>query len=234
MSALLAKPLTVRPSAQRPYPDPLTFEELCAVEEALRVALEAILADQDIVRPLDEVTVTRRLRLRLNEMLNDGRPVPGFTCRVFETLVVGNEEEDSTGAAQEKRPDLTVRRCGPHPVGVDRGDNALFVECKVIDSTRTMKRYVPDGLARFVVGTYARAVSIGLMVGYVDGPYRLPGTLQRYLDRADCVVPARVALRGGSAAPLRFATTHPRPWSYPGGGAPGDIRVAHLWVSVPT
>jgi hypothetical protein len=234
MTGSLAKPLAPRPGARRPYPDPLTREELCAVEEAIGVALEAILADRGRARPLDEVTVTHRLRRRLNEMLNDGQPVPGFTCRVFETLVVGNEEENAAGTAQEKRPDLTVRRCGPHPVGVDRGDNALFVECKVIDGTRTMRCYVPDGLARFVAGTYARAVSIGLMVGYVDGAYALPTTLQRYLDRAECGVPARVAPRPGPAMRPVYVTIHPRPWPYPEGGAPGDIRIGHLWITAPT
>lgn len=232
MMGSLAKPITARPIARRPYPDPLTFEEVCAVEEAICVALEAILGERDLARPLDEVTVTRRLRRRLNEMLNDGEPVLGFTCRVFETLVVGNEEENAAGTAQEKRPDLTLRRSGQHPAGVDRGDNALFIECKVVDATRTMKCYVPDGLARFVIGTYARAVSIGLMVAYVDGPYALPRTLQQYLDRRDCKFPAQVVSQGSAGRP-RHVTVHPRTWTFPEGGAPGDIRIGHLWVVAP-
>ena len=232
MKGGLAIPLTPRPAGRRPYPDPLTPEELCAVEEAIGRALEVILADRRLQRPLDEVTVTHRLRRRLNQMLNDGQPVPGFTCLLFETLVVGNEEENAAGTAKEKRPDLTIRRCGPHPIGVDRGDNALFIECKVVDATRTMKRYVPDGLARFVTGTYAGAVSVGLMVGYVQGPYALPGTLQRYLDRSDCEVPAKLTARHGSSARTVYDSVHRRSWSYPGGGRPSTIRVGHLWVLV--
>lgn len=233
MKVSLATPLTPRPTASRPYPDPLTPEELYAVEEAISVALERILTERSLARPLDEVTVTHRLRQRLNEMLNDSQPVPGFNCFLFETLVVGNEEENAAGTAMEKRPDLTIRRCGPHPVGVDRGDNALFIECKVVDATRTMKCYVPDGLARFVAGTYARAVSIGLMVGYVQGSYALPQTLQQYLDRPGCQVPAKVTARQSPSTRAMYVSVHPRSWSYPGGGHPGDIRIGHLWVLVP-
>jgi len=232
MKASLARPLPPPPPAPRPYPDPLTAEEQRAVEDALRVALTATLAEPDITRPLQEVTVTHRLRDRLNTMLNAGQPVAAFSCSVFETVVVGNEEANVGGTAQEKRPDLTIRRCGVHRAGVHRGDNALFIECKVVDATRTMKRYVPDGLARFVDGTYARAVSIGLMVAYVDGPYRLPGTLQKYLRSKGCKLPTHALHPAGSKGGLPVSV-HPRGRPYPEGGMPGDIRVGHLWVAMP-
>lgn len=227
----LSRPLAAAPVARRPYPDPLTIEELCAVEEAIGVALDAILAEKVLERPLVEIKVTRRLRTRLNEMLSLGQPVPGFNCRIFETVVVGNEEENAAGTELEKRPDLTIRRSGEHPLGVQRGENALFIECKVVDRTRTMKRYVPDGLARFVDGRYASAVSIGLMVAYVDGAYSLPGTLEQYLRRKDCPCPAPVTRRGGASQRGVHVTSHARTWPYPDGGAPGAVRVGHLWVT---
>lgn len=230
MRGLLARPLAPPPSARLPYPDPLTEEEHHAVVEALRVALTATLAEADLTRPLQEVTVTHRLQHRLNAMLNEGQPVSAFNCRVFETVVVGNEMRNAAGTAQEKRPDLTVRRGGPHPVGFDRGDNALFIECKVIDAERLMGEYVPKGLGRFVDGTYAHAVPVGLMVGYVDGPFTLPQRLQQYLRRRDCPVPFR-ALHAPREAGGLTVTVHPRGWTYPDGGAPGDIHVGHLWVA---
>jgi len=208
----------------------LTVEERCAVEDAITVALGAVFAQGDLARPLVEITVTERLATRLNEMLSAGQPVPGFNCRVFETVVVGGEGKNAAGTELEKRPDLTVRRCGDHPPGVHRLENALFVECKVIDRTRTMKCYVPAGLARFVDGRYASAVSVGLMVGYVDGAYSLPITLQQYLNRKDCQCPSQVVQRAGPSLRGVHETAHTRTWKYPGGGAPGVVCVGHLWM----
>jgi hypothetical protein len=231
MIGTLAKSSRSTDAARRPYPDPLTIEEYCAVEEAICVALERIFAEDHLPRPFDEVKVNTRLAARLNQMLAIGGPVPAFNCRVFETVVRGGEVENAEGTELEKRPDLTVRRAGDHPPGVDRAENALFVECKVIDKDRTMKRYVPDGLLRFVDGRYAASVTIGLMVGYVDGRYALPTTLRDYLDREGCPCPSRVVARSAPSSRGVYVTTHDRHTVYPGAGSRGSIHVSHLWVA---
>lgn len=62
-----------------------------------------------------------------------------------------------------KRPDLRI----------EIGEVGRAVECKRLSRTAPLPRlYVYKGLARFVVGTYGHAESVGYMVGYVqDGTF---------------------------------------------------------------
>jgi hypothetical protein len=112
----------------------------------------------------------------------------------------------------------------------------LFIECKVIDTGRVMSKYVQQGLARFVDGTYAWAVPVALMVAYVHGDYALPHTLHAYLKnrKRDDGQPlmSTMSLRDEPNLPEIYSTIHERPFSYLGGGVPGPVRVDHLWHRV--
>lgn len=224
-------------SAPMPYPDPFSHEERCVIEEALRVGLERCFKRYPSLRqsPLDEVRLNAALDGELNSMMEDvSEPVPGFTSEVFNLIDRGRELCDHTGQLLEERPDLVLRRRKAPRNGMDPRYYALFIECKVVDRDRTMKRYVPEGLARFVDGDYAWAVTAALMVAYVDGDgYRLPGTLEGYLRKhATQSLKSDVALRDQPPAPAIYSTTHARSFAYRQGGGPGPIRVDHLWQRV--
>jgi hypothetical protein len=99
-----------------------------------------------------------------------------------------------------------------------------------------MSKYVQQGLARFVDGTYAWAVPIALMVAYVDGDYALPQTLHAYLNNRmrDDGQPLMntMSLRDEPDLPEIYSTIHERSFSYQDGSLPGPIRIDHLWQRI--
>lgn len=226
---------TVRP----PYPAPFSMEERLAIEEAVREGLKrAFTRDVGLQQaPLQEVAITTALERELASMMVDpSEPVEGFTCQVFETPVRGGELHDWTGTpiASEKRPDLVLRSKTRPRAGMDPRHFGLFIECKVVDRSRVMHPYVRDGLARFVDGTYAWAVPIALMVAYVQGPYVLPGTLQKYLSSDPSTSPLNttVSLRALPSAANVYTSIHARSFLLDS-TSPGPIAVDHLWYVVP-
>lgn len=224
--------------AEMPYPDPFSYEERCTIEEALRVGLARSIARNPVLTesPLDEVKITQALETELSSMMEDeSEPVPGFTSDLFETVIRGNELCNFEKNLLEKRPDLVLRRKKRPRRGMDFRYFGLFIECKVVDASRTMTRYVLHGLARFVDGVYAWAVPVAMMVAYVDrgGGYGLPRTLDDYLRRhGKGEHKSAVLLRDEAPLPAIYSTTHVRSFSYLEGGAPGPIRVDHLWEFV--
>ena len=67
--------------------------------------------------------------------------------------------EGKQSATTSKRPDLRF----------EVGQASLTIECKRIAATGTWaRRYVDDGLARFVTGTYGHAETTGFMIGYAS------------------------------------------------------------------
>jgi hypothetical protein len=220
-----------------PYPDPFSYEERCTIEEAVRVGLaRSIARNPALTESIDEVKITQALETELSSMMEDAKePVPGFTSDVFETIVRGNELCDFKKEFLEKRPDLVLRRKKRPRRGMDFRYFGLFIECKVVDAQRTMTRYVLQGLARFVEGVYAWAVPVAMMVAYVDrgGGYGLPKTLDGYLRRhGKDEHKSEILLRDEAPLPAVYSTTHARSFSYLEGGAPGPIRVDHLWQFV--
>lgn len=223
--------------AEMPYPDPFTYEEHRTIELAVSLGLERSLQRNPALTetPLDEERITHALETELSSMMeSETPPVAGFTSDLYETVGRGIELCDFERRLLRNRPDLVIRKRKRPRRGMDLRYFGLFVECKVIDEKRTMTRYVLEGVARFVGGAYAWAVPVGLMVAYVDrsGGYALPKTLDVYMRRyAQEEHKSDVRLRD-ETLPVIYSTTHSRSFTYLESGAPGPIRVDHLWQFV--
>lgn len=221
-----------------------------AVEEALREAWRRLPAEasrQGIdLRVEGEEPITRLLRDELDKLRRDEtQPVPGFTELVFQHIPESEGVPDCSGMPFKegtKRPDLVFR-----PVRLPRGvvrssTYGLFVECKIIHSSRDhhgINDYIKDGLLRFISGDYAWMMPSGMMVAYVRNGKTVPSLLIPHLSKEEHRQAYKVkrlpSLRQGSPlrAPPTYVSLHGRtPHVQPGGLSLGDIEIAHLWLDV--
>jgi hypothetical protein len=221
-----------------PYLTIFTESELLTIEAAIKEAWGRVLSAgaSNFER---EVDLTVRLVAELDSLMSDeSSPVPGFDPDTFETPIRGGEVEDYRGTHLEKRPDLVFRRAGSNP-GVCRRFCGLFVECKMVDERRTMARYCADGVARFVKGEYAWAVTYAMMLGYARDGYSLPRDVERHFRRRGAGnsygLRRRILLRRGNGSEV-WDSHHERTWLYvhPHVGMPGPITIMHLWLKLPT
>jgi hypothetical protein len=217
--------MTRAPSAILPYESPFTEAEHRAIEDAILTSVEKLRTSLD-ARSAIEIDFTKRLVLELNRLLNT-EEVPGFSARWLETIPRGGELCSFDGSHVEKRPDMVFRRQGVS-AAMHREYCGLFVECKIVDATRTMDEYCGKGVIRFVAGQYAWAMRNAMMLGYARDSYSLPAHLNRHLEKFG----ARYGTREMCSLAEPFSTKHARSWSYPTGGSPGDIVLRHLWVTV--
>ena len=223
----------------RPYPAPFSKTEQRIVEAAIRTGLQRILAAKKLnPKTIVEKKLNQALLDELSRMLDESpAPVRGFRSTIFETVSRGQEMVNYNGKELEKRPDIVFRRCGPAPKGIERQHHALFVECKIVDSTRTMSYYCLQGVDRFRCGQYAWSVSLGMMVGYVRDNYHLPDTLRDYLLNPEFGWRHRIEagpdLRDPPPSPGVWVTRHHRRWKYVEGAAPGSITLHHIWLPIP-
>lgn len=213
-----------------PYRDPFSEAERLAIEDAIKIGLEKVRGSGVLdCRAADEIHFTEHLVTELNSML-DSFEVPGFSAAWLETIPKGGELRSFNGTHIEKRPDMVFRRQGVHPGVKNRQYCGLFVECKIVDATRTMDDYCGDGISRFVKGEYAWAMTIGMLLGYARDAYELPRQLDKHLKqlgaRYQTIGPCQ---RTGTAI---YSTVHDRIWRYPSGGKPGKITLRHLWIKV--
>ena len=116
--------------------------------------------------------------------------------------------------------------------------DALFVECKPVDSTHPGgSKYCDDGLIRFVRGDYAWAIQEGMMLAMAEP---LPITLfppwtcpERRTSLATVQLPqacyARDATSGDQAEPVH-SSKHRRDFTWlDDKGKATDITIYHLW-----
>ena len=185
-----------------------------------------------------EVSITIELERALNHLLNEEPSlVPGFSARIFETLVRGGEVVNYDRTSVEKRPDLTFRPAGPAPSGVERSHYGMFVECKLLDATHNTRAYGDNGIMRFVRGEYAWAMPHAMMIGYVatgahraeDFPQLLGTDRTRYqLDGNPVLVEV-----ANSPREVTMTSTHTRTWRYPrSNGDPGAVEILHYWLGL--
>lgn len=212
-------------SATLPYKSPFSEAEHRAIEAAIVTSLDNLKSSIDSKRA-NEIEFTAGLVLELNRLLNT-EEVPGFSARWLETIPRGGELSSFDGAHVEKRPDMVFRRQGVSAV-MHREYCGLFVECKIVDMTRTMDEYCGQGVLRFVKGQYAWAMRSGMLLGYARDSYSLPAHLNRHLEKFGARYDTQEMCN--SAEP--FSTRHARPWIYKTGESPGDIVLRHLWVTV--
>lgn len=217
-----------------PYPD-IPEHDKEVIEKAIEIAWSRLLARYDL-RAFDEVQLNELIRMELNDLLDeDPSPVPAYTSERFETVERDSEYPDYTGQLLKKKPDLRFRYVGRKRPGVLRREqHALFVECKIVDSTdrkHDMEFYTQHGLARFIRGDYAWAMPSAMMIGYVrDGSSCVPVELTNHLR--DCKSRRAYRLR---ALPIRCArgqayeSRHRRRFRV-AKLSPGDIVITHIWL----
>ena len=108
----------------------------------------------------DEVNCTVQMYRHSRECIRDDRRFALITVHLEWIDVTPDILKGKQSATTAKRPDLRF----------EVGQAGRTIECKRIAATGPWaRRYVDDGLARFVTGTYGHAEATGFMIGYVLG-----------------------------------------------------------------
>jgi hypothetical protein len=181
-----------------------------------------------------ETDFTTHLHEILQDHLLDSGAVEGFTREVFASVgrpEVRNFDGEKTG----KKPDM-VAYLADRP-NVKSSQDGIFIECKPVDSAHSLlSDYCDAGVARFVVGDYAWAMTEALMVGYNTVHDKPSLALVAPFKQRAKVVQASGKLRDCRASPHKpvVATTrHKRTFRVNGKRVP-DIVLRHLWLATRT
>lgn len=215
-----ATPLSVAPSLPAHEPD-LAPEHKTAILTAIRWAWGELQRDHaTLINSGNEEEVTERLQQLVNE--REGGVRRAHWLRDFETVTRSENQRTADGRLQ-KKPDLTFRP-PPTPRVVNTTRWGWFVECKIIDGTRSIAAYRDDGVRRFAEAEYAAWMESAAMVAYVRDGARPSPTLDRPLR-------GKVGTRHHRAGPTadaseslhsRGALAHPCV----------DVTLTHLWLQV--
>lgn len=221
--------LAFGPSTKLPY-EGLSEAVRAVITRAILTAWEKVAREPCVeTLPLQETWITAELQEELNRMLDLRQAaVPGFTAGLFERVIRGGEIRSMDGAL-EKRPDLTFR-IGLHaPEGAESTYWGMFVECKPLDSTHSLKNYCDEGLVRFLDCRYAWAMPHGMMVAYMA--CKLTQT-----NLADFLIANAAKYRTHGTPTVEMPSppeiarsNHQREWR--GKPSPsGPIEITHLWL----
>jgi len=235
--------LGVSPEHYRlPHPR-LGLPVILLIQRVLCRAFEILREEKFRLSEAKEDAVTAALRAIIENNLRQEGSIPGFNRRSYECVVRQGQVANFDGTRLTKAPDLCfkLRHDDFEPRLVLSEHDALFVECKPVDSTHFAGRdYCDDGLIRFVVGDYSWAMQEGMMLAYVrDGrtiashlvpamsePQRMTSLATTQLPQP-CSEPGAAA---GTRAESIHISKHRRsfPW-LDGKGVATDITIYHLW-----
>ncbi len=213
-----------------PYPEiPQSIERI--VIDALHEAWNRLCAEHEAaMRDTDEDQTTVLLEAKLRGLL-DNEEVAGFNNEIFS---IGREAKvvNFNGEHPDKMPDLSFQltRCKP---GL-RSDYALHIECKPVNAKKGMSPYYGrDGMGRFIHGDYGWAMRSGVMLAYAERDYsfdeKLLPKLQEFLKIGD----DSLAISKLCVTQTPPESHHQRKWMYANGKSPGNIRLLHIWLTVP-
>lgn len=212
------------------------------VEQALRLSWERLkgrVPSGFDIRTADEDEVTHGLYEEVLDRVFATGLVDGFDEEHFSIVTRESKLRNFNGEHLDKMPDLLVRVAGRTLSDFHhRSQDWLFIECKPVDASHTIGvHYGAKGIARFVRGDYAWAMTSALMVGYSNAGYDINPKLVETLARrsaefrvlgepAPCHLTART--HGGAGV---FSSFHGRDFCYPENGNPAPpIRIRHLWL----
>lgn len=214
--------------------------ELICVRNAIKGAWNNVTANKsNKLLTSSEEEITEKLEYEIQRLM-DKEIIQGFSPSLFQTIVRGAKFRSYNDAHLEKQPDLTLRQIGLRPGLVDDSRHeALFIECKVIDSGKTPLMYIENGIRRFTDGEYAWAMPHATMLAFVKNTATIPNSLEESFGRnkSKAIIKRCSPLKNeyteatGSSVPKTLCTTHSRNWSHPKYGPPGDIRLEHIWLS---
>lgn len=159
--------------------------------------------------------------------------IDGFTSDVFESVERGANLSNFDSSVINKQPDLVIRLANS-PLVNTRRYVGIFAETKVVSQKKGLSNYTKQGVSRFVRGDYAWAMQDGLMIAYRKQPLRKVDSLERPLKSDPALLVrqenAKHLVQSGLPIPACGKSTHDRQWTYQAGGAPGEIRLWHLWA----
>ena len=166
--------------------------------------------------------------------------VPGFDREVLADIAREPKYCSFDKSSIDKMPDLVVLFVSDaRPSCLLPSQDAIFIECKPVDIDHPAgTHYCEKGIARFVRGEYAWAMTSALMVAYCRPGYTiLPKLADALRSHAQiCSVSARpsacVRSRGTPLAEVVHVTEHTRNFKYvETGESPPMIVLRHLWLA---
>ena len=220
---------------------PLPLAVLLVVEEAIRVSwqrLKVKVIPEFDIRTAQEDAVTLQLYKVIYDEVFDKGVVDGFDDLRF---TIGTRESKLPNFDESKpdlMPDLLVAIKGRRDVSL-RTQDWLFIECKPVDANHTVGvHYGAKGIARFIRGDYAWAMTSALMVGYAGPGYTIAPKLFETLTTREkeftvkrTPVPCRRSPSATDAEKVHI-TQHTRAFRYVENARPAPpIKLRHLWLS---
>ena len=170
---------------QLPHPR-LDLRVILLIRRVLCRAFEMLREKEFGLAEAKEDKVTAALLAVIENDLRQNGNIPGFNRRTYDCVVRQGQVANYDGTHLAKAPDLCfrLRDDGAEPRMVLSEYDALFVECKPVDSTHTAgSKYCDDGLIRFVVGDYAWAMQEGMMLAYARDGRTIAGHLIPAMDK---------------------------------------------------
>jgi hypothetical protein len=178
-----------------------------------------------------EVDFTTHMHEVLEDHLLDSNEVEGFTGEVFSSIK-RPEVRNYDGKKTSKKPDI-VAFLADRP-NVKRSQDGIFIECKPVDGAHSLLTdYCDEGIARFIVGDYARAMTEALMVGYntihEKPSVALAKPFAQRVNKVRAFGQPRDCNRSAHKPPVAI-TRHKRSFPLRGRQAPA-ITLRHLWLA---
>ncbi len=233
----------IRPESYRlPHPR-LGLPVILLVRRVLVRAFEILLEGGCSLATQDEDGVTLALRNVIeNDLRLNGR-VPGFNRHTFDFVSRQAQVENFDSSKRGKAPDLCfrLRNDEEEPRPVLSVHDALFVECKPVDTTHAAGgAYCDKGLCRFIEGDYAWAMEEAMMLGYARANRSIAKHLipaMRESQRLEALqtielprpVPLTEATKEQETETLHVSR-HRRGFTWPDGkGRATDLWIYHSW-----
>lgn len=225
-------------AAELPH-KPIPLAMFLIVEEALRVSWQRLKGRNPSrinIQTADEDDVTHDFyEVVCDEVFNKGL-VDGFDTDHFTIVTREAKLRSFDGSHLDKMPDLLIGVAGRDPYR--RSQDWLFIECKPVDADHTVGvHYGAKGIARFIRGEYAWAMTSAMMVGYASKGYTIqPKLCDALIDREDefkvLQHPTPCALsKAAKSAECVHTTLHGRTFSYVENNQPAPpIELRHLWL----
>ncbi len=220
---------------------PLPLAMFLVVEDALRVSWQRlkgkVIPDFDL-KTAEEDSVTLQFYKVIYDEVFDKGIVDGFDDDRFTLGTRESKVPNFDGTKPDLMPDLLVAIKGRRDVLL-RTQDWLFVECKPVDEAHTVGvHYGAKGIARFIRGDYAWAMTSAMMIGYASPGYKIDPKLIKTLESRSeefkvkqLPIPCDRSPATTDAEPVH-TTQHARIFSYIENGQPAPlIEIRHLWLS---
>jgi hypothetical protein len=224
---------------QLPHPR-LGLPVILLIRRVLCHAFEMLRDERFNLTEALEDEMTAALRAVIENDLRQTGSVPGFNKHSYESVVRQGQVANYDGTRLTKSPDLCFKfRHEEFESRMVLSEyDALFVECKPVDTTHFAGRdYCDDGLIRFVRGDYGWAMQEGMMLAYVRDGRTIAGHLIPAMKESKRMKSLRTveipktqrACKDKHAEPIHISK-HRRGFSWlHNKGKATDITIYHLW-----